>query len=126
MSISVESIQKNLKYAGALHVNIKTGTAKPDKPFLSEVDFILDIAGLAGGIPESFLIQNVKNHHNVSGSDRVLIYPVESFDEALEILRHFSLAYNYALTTEDINGLKRNQTVAERYMIFIIERLYFR
>ena len=126
MDLIVETIQKHLRHAHAIHVNIKVGCSSSEKQALSAVDFILDIAGLAEGIPESILIQNVKNLHGVNGSDRVLVYPIERFDHALEILKQFCLVYNYALTAEDINSLRRNLNYANRFMIFIIERPYLR
>jgi hypothetical protein len=126
MEPTVEIIKKHLKFAGAPLVNIKAGTPNEDAPVLLAVDYIIDIAGLSRGVPESTLIHNVNNQHRVSGSDRVLFYPTDSFDQALEILKQFSFAFNHDLTKEDISRLRRNQDHADQYLVFIIERPFFR
>jgi hypothetical protein len=125
MEVTIEQINRHLKFSNAPDKRVTIGSSRDKCPELVAVEWIVDIAGF-NPVPSNTVRFNVEKQHNVTDRDHVHTYTVDTIQEGIDLLRQFCKEHTAELSTEDALRLKENASNGSKYLVFIIERPFYR
>jgi hypothetical protein len=125
MEVSIDQINRHLKFSNAPEKKVTIGSGRDKSPELFSVELIVDIAGV-GHVPSNTVRFNVEKEHNVTERDHVHTYTVDTIQQGIGLLRQFCKEHHTELTDEDARRLEKKAGKGERYLVFIIERPFYR
>jgi hypothetical protein len=125
MEVTIEQINRHLKFSHAPDKRVTIGSGREKSPELFAVEWIVDIAGF-DPVPGNTVRYNVEKQHNVTDRDHVHSYAVDTFQEGINLLRQFCKEHATELSDEDVLRLEKNAGNFSKYLVFIIERPFYR
>ena len=125
MEVTIDQINRRLKFANAPEKRVTIGRGRDKSPELVAVELIVDIAGFEPE-PSNTVRFNVEKEHNVTDRDHVHTYTVDTIQEGLDLLGQFCKKHQSPFFNEDARWLEDNAGKGGRYLVFIIERPFYR